>query len=236
MPKNNKTIIIFIRHGETEWNLSSRLMGLLDSPLTRKGVAQGKAIAERLSKEQFTALYSSDLGRAFHTAEFISGATKKKIVLEKDLREMNMGIYQGLTREDMLIKYPEEMRQFEELGPAYTLPDAENIMKKDERVKSVMNKLARRHIGEKIVIVSHGGILTSLFEYVLDMPPGSSWRFQRFNGSYNSFSFSDGFWSLVTWGDISHLEGIGTMDDPSLKLGLLNDSCADFCSNQLIIS
>ena len=219
MPEN-KTIIIFIRHGETEWNLSSRLMGQLDSPLTKKGIAQGKAIAERLSKEQFTTLYSSDLGRAYYTAKFISETAEKKIVLEEDLREMNMGIYQGLTKEEMLIKYPKEMRLFEELGQGYTLPGAENILVKDKRVKRVMKKIALRHVGEKVVVVSHGGILTSFFEFVLGMSPGSTWRFQRFNGSYNSFSFSDGFWSLVTWGDISHLDGIGTMDDPSLKLGL----------------
>jgi 2,3-bisphosphoglycerate-dependent phosphoglycerate mutase len=105
---------------------------------------------------------------------------------------MNMGIYQGLTKEEMQIKYPKEMRQLKELGKAYTLPGAENIIDKDKRVKHIMNSIARRHVGEKVVVVSHGGILTSFFEYVLDMPPGSTWRFQRFNGSYNSFSFDNG--------------------------------------------
>ncbi len=219
MHQENKTTVIFIRHGETEWNLTYRLMGQLDSQLTIRGLAQGKAIAQRLSKEQFSTLYSSDLGRAYYTTEFISEATKKKIVIEKDLREMNMGIYQGLTKHEMLIKYPYEMRQFETLGQAYTLPKAENILDKDERVKRVMNKIAQRHIGEKVVVVSHGGILTSFFEFVLDLSPASTWRFQRFNGSYNAFSYKEGLWSLVTWGDISHLDKIGTMDDPSLQLG-----------------
>jgi 2,3-bisphosphoglycerate-dependent phosphoglycerate mutase len=218
--QDNKTIIIFIRHGETKWNLSFRLMGQLDSPLTKRGVAQGNAIAGRLLKEKFSSLYSSDLGRAYHTSEIISKATRKEIIVEKDLREMNMGIYQGHTREEMQIKYPFEMRQFEKFGQFYTLPNAENIVEKTERVKRVMNKIALRHIGEKVVVVSHGGILTSFFEFVLSIATGSTSRFQRLNCSYNSFCFCEGVWSLVTWGDISHLEGIGTMDDPSLKLGL----------------
>jgi 2,3-bisphosphoglycerate-dependent phosphoglycerate mutase len=219
MVKSNQTTLIFIRHGETEWNLSCRLMGQLDSPLTERGVAQGIAIAERLAKEEFTTLYSSALGRAYSTAEFISKAVNKDIVVEKDLREMNMGIYQGLTKKEMLSKYPEAMRHFKNLGHAYTLPGAEKTVHKIERIKRVMTNIALRHIGETVVIVSHGGILTSFFELVVGMQPGNTWRFKRFNGSYNSFSFNDGTWSLITWGDISHLVQIGTMDDPSSSLG-----------------
>ena len=64
-----RTQLIIVRHGETEWNIKSIRQGNLDSRLTEKGMAQAKALAQRLAREHFTALYSSDLGRAVQTAE-----------------------------------------------------------------------------------------------------------------------------------------------------------------------
>ena len=67
-----KTQVIIVRHGQTQWNLKLIRQGHLDSPLTEKGMAQAKALAQRLAQEKFSALYSSDLGRAVQTAEMIA--------------------------------------------------------------------------------------------------------------------------------------------------------------------
>ena len=66
------TRIILLRHGETVWNVEGRYQGHLDSPLTATGEAQAHALAERLAGQSFARLYSSDLGRAQRTAEFIA--------------------------------------------------------------------------------------------------------------------------------------------------------------------
>jgi probable phosphoglycerate mutase len=92
------TRVIFIRHGQTIWNLEKREMGQLDSPLSEKGKMQAKAIAKRLESDSFTMLYSSDLGRAMQTAEYITSVTGKDIITDIELRERNMGIFQGYTR------------------------------------------------------------------------------------------------------------------------------------------
>src|SRR5438477_4218649 len=87
------TQIIIVRHGETTWNLEGRHQGHLDSPLTKRGVAQAEALAARLGNEEFAALYSSDLGRALATAEIIGTRCGKSVVIDARLRERNLGIF-----------------------------------------------------------------------------------------------------------------------------------------------
>ena len=71
---NNEKItnITIVRHGETEWNKTGIQQGHLDSDLTLLGINQAKALAESLSMNKYDHLYSSDLGRAYNTAEIIS--------------------------------------------------------------------------------------------------------------------------------------------------------------------
>ena len=76
-----RTQLIIVRHGQTEWNLKLIRQGHLDSPLTETGLAQARALGERLALETFTALYSSDLGRAVQTAQMIAAADRAKRVL-----------------------------------------------------------------------------------------------------------------------------------------------------------
>jgi len=89
--------LVIVRHGETEWNVQHKVMGQLDSPLTSKGIRQAKAIGDRLRRLKFTSLYSSDLGRAVQTANIIAEICEKKIIFDAELREWNMGIFEGLT-------------------------------------------------------------------------------------------------------------------------------------------
>src|SRR5205809_708167 len=105
-----KTQVIIVRHGQTQWNLKLIRQGHLDSPLTEKGMAQAKALAQRLAQEKFNALYSSDLGRAVQTAEMIAAVTGHEIVTDARLRERNLGVFQGLNGDEIKEKFPEEYR------------------------------------------------------------------------------------------------------------------------------
>jgi broad specificity phosphatase PhoE len=200
------TRVIFIRHGETIWNLQNREMGQLDSPLSEKGERQAKAIARRLERVTFTTLYSSDLGRAMQTAHYISKVTGKNIITDVELRERNMGIFQGYTRKEMAETYPKEWSEYN--SPTkfdYVIPNGESQRERHERSIRVINRLADNHPNEEIVIVSHGGILRGIFEYVLCLQPGNEGRFKRRNATYNVFSKENDQWSLDVWGDTSHL-------------------------------
>ncbi|MEM7115944.1 MAG: histidine phosphatase family protein [Chloroflexota bacterium] len=207
--------IITIRHGETEWNVQGREMGQLDSPLTPRGLQQAKAIAKRLSNHPFSTLYSSDLGRARQTAELIGAACKLPIQIHQGLRERNMGIFQGLTRQEMSQKFPAEMAAYKQIGFEYVIPNGESAKQRYERSVRTMTELANRHPepDATIVAVTHGGFLRGFFEYVLDMPPTNGWRFKRYNASYSAFEFKDNNWILETWNDIGHLQDMETLHD-----------------------
>ncbi|MGZ5651565.1 MAG: histidine phosphatase family protein, partial [Usitatibacter sp.] len=81
------TRFIVVRHGQTQWNVESRIQGHRDSPLTAAGEAQAEAVAARLAAERFDVLISSDLGRARQTAERIARRCGHRVVTDTRLRE-----------------------------------------------------------------------------------------------------------------------------------------------------
>jgi len=206
-------MVIAIRHGETEWNREQREIGQLDSPLTQRGIEQARALAQRLCRTRFDALYSSDLGRAVQTAEIIGTECRIPVKLAAGLRERHMGIFQGLTVEEMRQKFPREREEYERLGLDYVIPGGESARQRLERSVRTLTSIAQTHAGQSVVVVTHGGFLTGFFEFVLGMQPGNDRRFRRANCSYNTFVYSEAKWCLETWNDTSHLEGIAELDD-----------------------
>jgi len=99
--------VLLIRHGETEWNREGRMQGHIDIPLSQEGVTQALRLAERFAGEAFDALVSSDLRRAFQTAERIAAGSGRPVLVDARLRERNLGVLQGLTREESARAYPE---------------------------------------------------------------------------------------------------------------------------------
>ncbi|SRR5713226_133545 len=198
--------VIVVRHGETTWNMERKFQGHLDSELTAKGISQAQAIAERLVNHSFSALYSSDLGRATQTAQIISAATGRTVVSDPRLRERNLGVFQGLTSEEIKAKYPGEYESYRSRDPDYIVPEGESLHRQVERNIACFEELAQRHCAESIVVVTHGGVLSGLFRHVLSIPLEAPRRFDFPNSSLNVFTYGDGGWTLRTWGDTSHLE------------------------------
>ena len=209
--------LIAIRHGETEWNVQSREMGQLDSALTIRGIQQAQAIAKRLSRRQFEVLYCSDLGRAIQTAKAISSETGVEAVIDAGLRERNMGIFQGLTKAEMAEQFPLEYSEYRRVGHTFRIPQGESGEDRLARSVRVMTEIATRHVDKTVVAITHGGFLTGFFEHVLGMPPGNGWRFRRQNAAYNCFEYQDGTWSLETWNETSHLDDLGSINDPTAQ-------------------
>jgi 2,3-bisphosphoglycerate-dependent phosphoglycerate mutase len=208
----DRTQVIIVRHGQTLWNLQLIRQGHLDSPLTERGIAQAKALGERLARETFSALYSSDLGRAVQTAQMIAAATGHEIVTDERLRERHLGIFQGLDGNEIREKYPEEYRLHRTLRSTYVIPGGESVEQQVARNVDFLNETALKHLGETIVVVTHGGVLSGLFRHTFSIPYDAPRRFEFTNAGLNVFNYEEGNWFLQTWGDISHLNGVGTVD------------------------
>jgi probable phosphoglycerate mutase len=143
--------LLLVRHGETDWNLERRYQGHLDSPLNDAGRRQAEAVAEALAAEPVDAIYSSDLGRASATAEVIGARLGLPVTTDRGLREVDVGSWAGLTREQVAERFGDVTRH-----------DGESREQHRERVVGTVRRIAARHPGGCIVLVSHGGSIRAL--------------------------------------------------------------------------
>jgi probable phosphoglycerate mutase len=199
------TRLIVVRHGETQWNLASRIQGHADSPLTAAGEAQAAAIAGRLAGETFDQLIASDLGRALQTAQAIAARTGHEVTVDPRLRERNFGVAEGLTYGEIDVQYPDVFSRVRETDPNYVIPGGESRQQLYERVQNVFESLAREASGRCIAVVCHGGVLASLYRHVHGIPLPVPHPIPIPNASYNVLWFDDGRWRVETWGDTAHL-------------------------------
>ncbi len=209
---NNTTRLVVIRHGETEWNIQNKFQGHLDSKLTPPGVKQAEAIAGALKGEAYDVIYSSDLGRAKHTAEIIARSLNMKVKTEKDLREINLGVMQGLKKDEFVLKYPEVISKYH-ADPEYVIPGGESKLQLYNRVTGILEKIIRKHKGHNILLVAHGGVLDCIIRHTFDIPLNKQRNFSLFNASINRFAVEDGEWKLESWGETSHMRDIQVTDD-----------------------
>lgn len=207
-----RTQVIIVRHGQTAWNVVGKRQGHLDSALTETGVAQARALARRLAQEKFRLLYSSDLGRAVQTTRIIASVTGHEIITDERLRERHLGVFQGLTTDEIRQRYPAEYHLHRTLGPDYVIPGGESVPQQVERNLAYLAATAQRHLGEAIVVVTHAGVLSGLLRHTFSIPFSAPRRFEFLNASLNVFNYEDRRWFLQTWGDVSHLGTIGRGD------------------------
>lgn len=209
-----KSKVTLIRHGETEWNRSGKQQGIKNSNLTQTGIRQAEATADALGLfGPFEAMYSSHLGRATHTAALI-GAKIRISFLEKDcLQERNLGILQGLTIEEFKRRYPAAHTGFASRDPDYIIPEGESSRHRYDRGNSCIGELAARHPGQHILVITHGGIIDGVMRKIMGVPLEIPRMYSLFNCSINTISISQDRWRLLSWGEIHHLKGIGSLDD-----------------------
>jgi broad specificity phosphatase PhoE len=149
------TEILLARHGETDWNRESRFQGHADPPLNDGGREQAVELAEALAEVELAAVYSSPLRRAFETAEVVAARHGLPALPVEGLREVDVGSWQGLTRDDVERRCPEQFKRWLDYGQGWD--DGETYDAMGERVLAVLEELAARHDGLRILAVTHGG-------------------------------------------------------------------------------
>lgn len=178
------------------------------------GLRQSTTLAQRLAAIPFTVLYSSDLERARQTALCIAAKTGHQIVFDARLRERDLGIFAGLTKAEIKAQHPIVFAGYESGGVDYVIPEGESTRQRHQRSVRCLEEFASMHKGERIVVVTHGGVLNGLLRHCLGTALDTPRTFAIFNASFNVFYFENNHWRLVTWGDVSHLQGLDPKDDP----------------------
>jgi probable phosphoglycerate mutase len=203
------TRIIAIRHGETAWNVDSRIQGQLDVGLNDKGRQQARRVGEALASEPITAVYSSDLGRAHETAQSIAEAAGIPVVPEEGLRERGFGMFEGKTFDEIHQTWPEHAQNWRRRIPEWKPPEGgESLLELRERVTRTMTELAARHPGEQIVVVAHGGVLDALYRLATGQEVNSPRTWELPNGAINRLLWTPQGFTLVGWSDTQHLDAV----------------------------
>lgn len=177
MTASHLTTLYCIRHGETDWNVEKRFQGQRDIPLNKQGKRQAEAVAAWITRQSrdFKAIYTSDLSRCVQTAEVVNDTLNLDIVQDKLLREIACGDWEGLSSIEIEEKYPGMLERWRN-DTSIAMPNGESVASVQKRMIQWFTETVPQHIGEDIVMISHGAALTSLFAYVDETPLVQAWN------------------------------------------------------------
>lgn len=198
------TSIIIIRHCETSHSLENRYSGFSDPPLNDKGIWQAERLSFRMRDELVDIVYSSDLKRAHETAKIIF---KNKIV-EKlaDFREMNFGIFEGLTHGEIIKKYQKLYKSWIDNPMKVKIPCAEELKQFCLRVRESFSAILSRYQNKSVAIITHGGPIRVILCDALKYNMGMFWKIEQSTGALNILDYSEGLaLRVIKINDTSHL-------------------------------
>ncbi len=207
------TRVVAVRHGETEWNVGSRIQGQLDLPLNAHGRWQAARLAEALAGEGLDAIWSSDLSRALETARAVGDRLGLPVKTDAGLRERRFGVFEGLSYAEIAERWPAESERWRRRDTDFGAPGGETLADFYARATATAERLAAAHPGQTIALVAHGGVLDCLYRaatrIALDAP--RSWRVG--NASINRLLHTPQGFTLVGWSDTRHLEDAPALDE-----------------------
>lgn len=208
--------MLAIRHGETAWNVETRIQGQLDIGLNDNGRWQAQRLAEVLGREELSAVYSSDLSRAFDTAAIAAEQLGLPVEIDEGLRERNFGSFQGLTFKEIETRWPEQSERWRKRDPAFAPPGGESLVDFYERCVGAAQRIATARPSQAIALVAHGGVLDCLYRAATRQTLQAPRTWLVTNASINRLLHSEQGFSLVGWADSSHLESAElALDEPS---------------------
>ena len=200
------TRIVAIRHGETSWNVDARIQGQLDVGLNETGRWQALRLAQALADERFDAVYSSDLGRAWQTAQAVAEAAGVVLRSDQRLRERGFGVFEGLTFAEIEQRFAPQAQRWRSREASFGPEGGETLAGFVERAVDAVAAIAARHRGQHIAVVTHGGVLDALYRAASRIPIDAPRTWQIGNARINRLLHGEQGFMLVGWNDHLHLE------------------------------
>ncbi len=200
LPEEEKHVVFYyVRHGETRFNMWNRMQGADDSPLTAAGIHQAEEARDALRGVEFNAVYTSPYGRARKTAQIIAAPHRIEPVLEKGLKEVDFGDFEGVVtdswRDEIMRRHLNE--QWDDVG-------GENLKQVQERIRKTLHKIIRKaKDNDTILLVSHGTYYLNILKYLFDIDRTDYFekrmkagRQAMPNGGIFTFEYTDGVFRI----------------------------------------
>lgn len=188
------TTICMIRHGETDWNVEKRIQGWQDTAINQKGKQQAALLRLALELETWDIIITSPLQRAKHTAEIINEQMDLPVINWSAFKERGYGDAEGMLRTERQEKFPDGLAPSEE-SRAHLL----------ERAMEALQQLRLQFPEDKIILMTHGGVINSILKALSNGEMGSGIT-KLDNTGRTTIQFKDDAWHILQVNDISHLE------------------------------
>lgn len=169
------TRIYLTRHGETEWNRQRRFQGSRNSELTEKGILAAELLSARVEEIDLDCIVSSPLKRAYQTAEIVRGKKKINILKHDDLKEINLGGFEGMRWDEIEEQYGEILHRIKEDPINNRYPNGENLAEFYSRVEKAVKETIEKCRNKNFLIVAHGGTIKCIESYMKKFKINNDW-------------------------------------------------------------
>ena len=200
--------LLAVRHGATEWSRARRFAGSRDIPLLAQGRLQAEAVAQALAGSFPAAIYTSPLERARTSAEVIAKPHRLEPVVEPAFREMGFGDWEGLTREEVAERFPDDFRAWASAPERVTPPQGESLSTVDSRVRAALAALIEQHRGDTVILVSHAIVLRLVVLAALGLGPERLWSVDASPAGITEVEYQDGWATVHRMNTLAHLDGL----------------------------
>ena len=204
--------LLLIRHGQTDWNLLGKYQGQTDIALSGEGIRQADLLTKNFPVDTLDIIYTSDLQRAFMTAERLAKKFSAPLYADKALRELNFGAWEGLTYQEIAERWPQEVKNLFGAPEKLQIPEGETFLMLQRRAMNKIHEIRAENEGKNVAVVAHGAISKAILTALLHIPLHYVWTLRQDNTAVNILRFDDEFVSVELLNGISHL------DRPSLGL------------------
>jgi broad specificity phosphatase PhoE len=200
------TRVMLVRHGATVLNADDRFAGSSDVPLGDAGRLQAERLGQRLALEKIGAVYASPLVRASETATIVARPHNLPLTILDDLREIDHGRWEGLSRSEAAALYPDEYSAWEH-DPFTIAPSGGEAGRFVlERALRAVGEIVHAHPDETVLVVSHKATIRLIIAHVLGFDPrGYRDRLEQLPACLNVLEIArDGSGRLTLLNDVSH--------------------------------
>ena len=194
-----------LRHGETAWTRERRFSGSRDLPLTTQGERQAQALADALTAERVSAVYTSPLDRTRTTAEIVARALKLPVTIEPGLREMAFGDWEGLTRDEVAERWP-DLFDLWRTSPERAVPaGGEGVLEVAGRAGKALQQIRDLHPEGTVVVVSHAIVLRLIVLDALGLGPDRLWSLDASPSGLTEIEYQPDWATVHRMNTLAHL-------------------------------
>lgn len=209
--------IYIVRHGQTEWNLLGKTQGHGNSDLTPKGIEQAELLADSMTKYPIDYIYSSDLGRAYQTAEIIGNKLSIEVEKTEALREMNFGTWEGRIIKDIIEEDPELYKMWRNEPHLAKIPQGETLSQIKERTDAFIKEINEKYDGKHIVLVTHSLCARIMLLSFLDSNVKNIYRINQANTALNIIELRDYGPVVMKMNDTTHIINDTKLENSALE-------------------